>query len=845
MAESYAARLKQCDFKGPVGCKEFSETPQTFESKVGRLADLIRRAESVVVHTGAGISTTCGIADFRGPSGVWTLQKKGVELGAETHKVRFGDEERDAVDFEKAIPSYGHQFICDLWRAGRLRYLITQNVDSLHARTGGVGLPIDVMAEVHGNVCMERCEDCGRRFLRDYQMTTLSFTPTGHKCHICSYPPQGECVDVLLDWEDNLEARYQSKSEKMSRDAELNLCLGTSLRMDPAGQWPMNAKNRKPKKRNAKLAIVNIQRTSLHDEADLVIHSPIDTVLEAVAAKLHLRVGPFERWVRLFLLRVPPGGPLNIPPLNPSHNDQVTLLRASWVTDIEVLDASQASNGLLNRPPLQEQDGPVRVHKLDDGSACWRGWWAVSVDNARVSARWPSGVVLRLRAWYDMKVAISLQIHDRDKGLEADVYEVLLARRDFAARPSSPPPQDAPLPSPSPTAPPPSSAAAAAATSSLPSLPASMAAGGDEHRPHASEGDVDMRPADTNGVTGGGPPETATQQGMKRKHPTEAEGGPAAAAAVDTQSDAVAKRAKDEHHDAHSPKPAAAAAAAATAAACPPARKPAKPSFRLVGRLKCEKGPLNGDIALDLDQADEQQSAGASQGPTVKPRLGRLGPSIGLTTTHSQLPLWVDYPLDPSFTAAFHHYMQQVGGTDNKEAASASSSDHRPSPAQWRPSVVVKSTSLGTELFAAPHQRKRFRKKESEATEGVSKPRPKRIPRPQREAARRKTDGGRQGDGDEGGGDDDQDMGLANAAMDGQGDDRGCNGDNTGPSAPVPSGGGESEGGGGGGEGEGDLEAAGETERKPDNAVLGGGWADRGMFPIECVWLMSDIFECR
>ena len=90
-------------------------------TKVEELAALVRKAKHFVVYTGAGVSTACGVKDFRGPDGIWTLEEKGEAPAG-------------GVPFEEAQPSLSHMALVDLYNAGILKYVISQNVDGLHLR---------------------------------------------------------------------------------------------------------------------------------------------------------------------------------------------------------------------------------------------------------------------------------------------------------------------------------------------------------------------------------------------------------------------------------------------------------------------------------------------------------------------------------------------------------------------------------------------------------------------------------------------------------------------------------------------------------------------------------------
>lgn len=136
----YAERLSwREDLGGRLGDPELSEESELLlNRKLDELASLIRESKSsggMVVHTGAGISTSTGIPDFRGPKGIWTLQRAGEDIP------------KASCQFDRARPSLTHMALVALQRAGYIRYLVSCNVDCLHVRSG---YPRALMAELHG-----------------------------------------------------------------------------------------------------------------------------------------------------------------------------------------------------------------------------------------------------------------------------------------------------------------------------------------------------------------------------------------------------------------------------------------------------------------------------------------------------------------------------------------------------------------------------------------------------------------------------------------------------------------------------------------------------------------------
>jgi NAD-dependent SIR2 family protein deacetylase len=145
-------------------------------------------ASPLVVFTGAGISTACGIPDFRGPNGVWTLRNlnggggNGGSNGPAAPARPSSSSSAPppaAVSFTHAKPSLAHMALVRLHSAGLLSLVVSQNVDGLHLRSG---LPRQALAELHGASFAERCEKCGAEWVRDAAMPSVGFRATGRVC---------------------------------------------------------------------------------------------------------------------------------------------------------------------------------------------------------------------------------------------------------------------------------------------------------------------------------------------------------------------------------------------------------------------------------------------------------------------------------------------------------------------------------------------------------------------------------------------------------------------------------------------------------------------------------------
>ena len=135
------------------------------DSAVARLQEMVEVARTVVPFTGAGISTECGIPDFRSPGGIWTKNRPipfeeflaSQEARNESWRRRFamGDE------FGHAQPGRGHRALASLYRAGKIPAVVTQNIDNLHQASG---IASEHVVELHGNTTYALCLDCAERY---------------------------------------------------------------------------------------------------------------------------------------------------------------------------------------------------------------------------------------------------------------------------------------------------------------------------------------------------------------------------------------------------------------------------------------------------------------------------------------------------------------------------------------------------------------------------------------------------------------------------------------------------------------------------------------------------------
>src|SRR5580704_10449556 len=132
------------------------------DESIASLQDMIGEANAILPFTGAGISTECGIPDFRSPGGLWTKNKPimfddflaSQEARNESWRRRFAMEDC----FRAARPGRGHLALASLYRSGKAPGVVTQNIDNLHQASG---MSAEDVVELHGNTTYALCLSCG------------------------------------------------------------------------------------------------------------------------------------------------------------------------------------------------------------------------------------------------------------------------------------------------------------------------------------------------------------------------------------------------------------------------------------------------------------------------------------------------------------------------------------------------------------------------------------------------------------------------------------------------------------------------------------------------------------
>jgi NAD-dependent deacetylase len=247
------------------------------DSAIARLEDLVHEAGTILPFTGAGISTECGIPDFRSPGGLWTKNRPipfdeflaSQEARNESWRRRFAMEDQ----FGGAKPGRGHRALASLYRAGKVPALITQNIDNLHQASG---IAPEHVVELHGNTTFALCLDCNARYELGWVRGRMD---AGNGCAPDCPACGGFIKTATISFGQAMPDAAMQRAQELTQSCDLFLVIGSSLVVWPAAGFPLMAK-----RNGARLVIINRDATEFDDIADLVVREDIGTVLAPFVA---------------------------------------------------------------------------------------------------------------------------------------------------------------------------------------------------------------------------------------------------------------------------------------------------------------------------------------------------------------------------------------------------------------------------------------------------------------------------------------------------------------------------------------------------------------------------------
>ncbi|MHA1733055.1 MAG: SIR2 family NAD-dependent protein deacylase [Promethearchaeota archaeon] len=240
--------------------------------QVEQAARWIAGARRVVFFTGAGISTESGLPDFRGPDGVWTRRDKGLPPP------------RTRKPWHLVEPNAGHLAIVELQELGKLDFLISQNVDNLHLKSG---IRPELIAELHGNSTLMKCLGCGRKFTHEEAGWDKAVWGNGYRtepvrpgqptCPECG----GRLISSVVNFGDPLPADELDASFEHAARCDVFVIVGSSLVVSPACNIPEVALEG-----GARVILVNKGETPFDEAVHMRVWGSAGEFLERVVARV-------------------------------------------------------------------------------------------------------------------------------------------------------------------------------------------------------------------------------------------------------------------------------------------------------------------------------------------------------------------------------------------------------------------------------------------------------------------------------------------------------------------------------------------------------------------------------
>ena len=233
----------------------------------------VDQAASVVMLTGAGISTESGIPDFRGPQGVWTKNPRAEKLSDIRYYMNDPEVRKESWKGRlehpawNAKPNAGHLALAALEQRGKLHALITQNIDGLHQMAGNSS---DIVIEVHGTVREVVCMACGMTAPMQKALDRVRAGEDDPPCRDCG----GILKSATISFGQSLVPEVINRAMEAAAQADLFFAIGTSLQVYPIAGAVQAAQSG-----GAKIVILNAEETPFDGIADFVSREPIGTIL--------------------------------------------------------------------------------------------------------------------------------------------------------------------------------------------------------------------------------------------------------------------------------------------------------------------------------------------------------------------------------------------------------------------------------------------------------------------------------------------------------------------------------------------------------------------------------------
>lgn len=208
------------------------------ETSPSTLLEYLVTCERIVIFTGAGISTGAGIPDYRGPQGIWKTRPEisledYLESGGKQRQY-WGFKSEDFFRWREVNPTPAHEAIVRLQELGKLRAVITQNIDGLHRRAG---VREDLLVELHGRMDQVCCLGCGFTDKAEPWYAAFRVEGVAPDCPIC----QHVLKPGVIQFGEGLREEDLIRAQQAMMDLDLVIAIGSTLSVQPAATFPLMA----------------------------------------------------------------------------------------------------------------------------------------------------------------------------------------------------------------------------------------------------------------------------------------------------------------------------------------------------------------------------------------------------------------------------------------------------------------------------------------------------------------------------------------------------------------------------------------------------------------------------
>ena len=237
--------------------------------KIKKIIQLLKNSKKTICFTGAGLSASAGLYTYRGTDGVDTLNEYSDE------------QDDDEPDWSEIQPTMAHNIITKMHNVGFINYIITQNCDNLHQKSG---IHKDFITDLHGNLFKEYCENCNREYTRDFVTDSSDIEskldhPFYKKCRNCKWNHytgrncddcDGRLRDTMVHFGDELHNNVCGgflKAKTKAKHSDLCICFGSSCSIFPSSSLALKSK---------KTVIVNLQDTDIEENCFIHVYCTTD-----------------------------------------------------------------------------------------------------------------------------------------------------------------------------------------------------------------------------------------------------------------------------------------------------------------------------------------------------------------------------------------------------------------------------------------------------------------------------------------------------------------------------------------------------------------------------------------